>query len=374
MADRTADRVMPPIAGRPWYEMRPWDGSALLAMAAVELFALVIWADATIFGLGVLADETRPLATEPFLWRGLVLAISAIFLFVAVVWRSRGASGHRRADASWYEPYLPLVAMTVPLASVGIFLADPEWFYRLCLEDGVVETGSALLVFAASLVFAALAAHLAVRQQRVNKMMFVATAGLGVLCFVIGMEELSWLQRVFDLETPDAVRSLSERDELNVHNMATAVFEIAYYFGTFIFFIVVPLVHERTRLFDWAGSLTAFVPTRTVALAIAPAFSFNYVFWNVAFVQFSFWFTLWALVWYAWVEVQSRSLRAGASTLTVLGIFLLSQLVFFINGQNFVRLWDTTEYKELIIPVGMLAYALLTSTRVRAAALPCGSD
>ncbi len=58
----------------------------------------------------------------------------------------------------------------------------------------------------------------------------------------------------------------------------------------------------------------------------------------------------------------------------MLGIFLLSQLVFFINGQNFVRLWDTTEYKELIIPVGMLAYALLTSTRVRAAALPCGSD
>ena len=39
-------------------------------------------------------------------------------------------------------------------------------------------------------------------------------------------------------------------------------------------------------------------------------------------------------------------------------VFLSSQVALLRFGDDFVRLWDVTEYKEFMIPVALLVYAL----------------
>jgi len=58
---------------------------------------------------------------------------------------------------------------------------------------------------------------------------------------------------------------------------------------------------------------------------------------------------------------QAAALAAGGSLLG----FLSAQVAFFARGDSFVRLWDATEYKELMLPLALVVYALIVNVRVR---------
>jgi hypothetical protein len=84
----------------------------------------------------------------------------------------------------------------------------------LTREDGVVEYAG----FAAFLVGALLAFASAVRRRPARRWM-VGAAALGMALFVAAGEEISWGQRLLDLETPRALVDGNRQDELNLHNV-----------------------------------------------------------------------------------------------------------------------------------------------------------
>ncbi|NKB89644.1 MAG: hypothetical protein GKS06_15615 [Acidobacteria bacterium] len=341
--------------------------SVLLTVFAAGIVAAVLWFDSVYLGLSPLHENTYPNSTPVYLARTFAFAAAAAIAFFALLrLPDRGRLPADSEPTQWARLTIVLGAV-VTLATVALFLLSPQGYHLLSLEDNVVEMLSALLALEASLVLITVAVIVLRRHGRAELLRAALLACLGLACLIVGVEEVSWGQRYLDLETPDAILELSERNEINFHNMNTAFFEFAYYFGLFLFFVAAPIVHARTNLFARLGPTGDFVPTWTSALVVAPAFGYNYVFWNLAFTQIAFWFTAFFLAWHIRNLIREQAwattVAAGASALA----FLAAQYVFYFQGEMFlaIRLWDATEYKELILPYALLVYSIVLAHRFR---------
>ena len=105
---------------------------------------------------------------------------------------------------------------TLAACALGAALALPEWVpHRLSREDGPIEWAG----FACFAVAAALGVVVAVRARHVDRRLVVLALGFGLVMFVAAGEEISWGQRVLDLETPEVLVDGNRQDELNLHNI-----------------------------------------------------------------------------------------------------------------------------------------------------------
>ncbi len=104
------------------------------------------------------------------------------------------------------------------LVAVVVRLGLRSWhqFLALHAEDGAVETLTVVLF-----LFTAFLAHLVALQHRQAGSRALAWLHwVGALAFFfIGMEEMSWGQRLLLLETPEALAAVNMQQELNLHNL-----------------------------------------------------------------------------------------------------------------------------------------------------------
>lgn len=92
---------------------------------------------------------------------------------------------------------------------------------QLALEDGVVESIGAVGFFAASVLFFVLF-HKSRFQQRapynpLKGNVFYMLLGLAFL--FVGMEEISWGQRIIGFQTPEGLAEVNAQREFNFHNL-----------------------------------------------------------------------------------------------------------------------------------------------------------
>lgn len=337
-----------------------------MAFVAIGLFVTILYLDSVVLKLPLFAEDTHPLFSGAYLLRTAALVLAAGLIFASIL-RQRQDSSRATPELSWIETDLRWGVLAIPLFCLFLFLLDARQFYRLGREDRFVEWASAFLLFGASGTFLWLAISLVHARRIFRKPLILASVGLAGLFFLIGMEEVSWLQRVLGLETPEAIGQLTKRAELNLHNLHTALSENLYYFWAFLLFLVIPFLHQQTSILRRIRGLSVLVPARTVVFAVAPAFAFNYDMWNVAFIQLAFWFTLLVLASFVWDAWTQRSASASERFL-LLGLFVSfvsCQVLFIYFGERFVRIWDVTEYKELIIALGCFLYALLVARQIR---------
>ncbi len=106
--------------------------------------------------------------------------------------------------------WLPAAYCAVNLA---LFLADADWYgATFGGEDGWFENVQVAAFLAAGVLFA-----LAARQ--VPRFVAVGYAVFAAVLVFAALEELSWGQRLFDLETPEALRTRNVQGELTLHNL-----------------------------------------------------------------------------------------------------------------------------------------------------------
>ena len=120
------------------------------------------------------------------------------------------------------------------LAAVIIKLFTPRLYDYVVAEDNLIECLTCLTYLVAALVATNLAIHL--RRQR-ETLLFVSYSFLAVGLFVIGMEEISWGQRLLNLETPSVLKTHNWKGELNLHNIEGFPLHNAYivvgFYGAF---------------------------------------------------------------------------------------------------------------------------------------------
>ncbi len=99
------------------------------------------------------------------------------------------------------------------IATLAVILEnlDSELLGRLCTEDGLFETASAVFYFAASGLFVYVCSRYRFRN--------IWCWGYSALFFLVAGEEISWGQRMLGFGTPDAVEDLNVQEEFTLHNL-----------------------------------------------------------------------------------------------------------------------------------------------------------
>lgn len=193
-------------------------------------------------------------------------------------------------------------------------------------------------------------------------------AFMGVF-YVIAMEEVSWFQRQIGFETPDQFYE-NVQGEFNLHNFFTVGFEIAYYFGSFVFFVVLPFIREIFhREIEQTAWLRIFMPTSLVTLlGGAMSCGYNFEMWNILPVQFAFISTVLVLIYFGIVSSSQESRWLFWITAALM---IVSQWIFLNSKESYERIWEVTEYKEMFITIGFFAYAAQVRLALRREC--CGS-
>jgi len=118
-----------------------------------------------------------------------------------------------RGAVTWAVALFPLLFVLMTLI---VKLFTPRLYRFLTAEESVVEFATFLAYLLAALVAANLAVDL--RRQR-QTLFFLSYSLLAAGLFVIAMEEISWGQRISDMNTPSVLQRYNWKNEINFHNL-----------------------------------------------------------------------------------------------------------------------------------------------------------
>jgi len=334
--------------GHPWF----------LAIAGLAVLVALLVTERLLWNLTPMGDKAADLS-----WRGAARVLSmaiAVTLF--------GAALLAYARVARRGVHLPLELLPTSIIArvwlgaifaagaliAGLLVVSPARFHEWAREDSFAEWLTTVLLF---LGFVS-CTLLAWRRWRSMRRLDTATAAIGLLAvvhFVMAGEEVSWLQRVFDIPTPEAFRGNAQQ-EMNLHNFATRWVELAFYScAGFMLPVLVPVwLHLRLPL----GRLKSLMPLAPPAYLIGPAAiiaAYNVNRWNWLPTQIQFWGCAVLLAAVA-VAASARATRQHA--LVILGLMVAIQAAFLAFGTRQLRGWDVTEYKELLIAAVLFTYCI----------------
>ena len=311
----------------------------------------VISLDKWYWAAGILT-EAPPNFSPEYIIRSVTIFISITAIFWSLI-SNRGTARPESSAGTCFEKASILSALSISLVFVALFIFKPATFSTLSLEDNLIEWASAILLFGSSIIVAAsfLQSRNIAHPPRGTQL---STALLSLLFFVMAMEEVSWLQRVLEIETPKEFHA-NIQFETNLHNFYTNPIENIYYFGTFLFLVMLPFFRFLFPAISNNDYLRIFVARPFVAVIGSIACTYNFDMWNIIFTQIAFFCSLLVLITFF---LFGRSRVDKQIILFAILIAVFSQILFLGNGELFARSWEITEYREFFIPLTLFIYSL----------------
>lgn len=112
-----------------------------------------------------------------------------------------------------YKLFIFVLPIFLILASLLLFMRRFDLFLFFEAEDSVVETSQVILIFSSS-ILSFVASRLYASKKILSMLLLVAAIGF----FFIFGEEISWGQRIFNIETPAEYAELNTQGEITLHN------------------------------------------------------------------------------------------------------------------------------------------------------------
>ena len=292
----------------------------------------------------------REAAPEPTTYQWLRAALSALISFAAVGAIASAARAHPVGHVPPAGLAAGWIAMTGVLLLTGVLVASPQAYFALGSEDGFVEwLSAAALTFSAALMALSAVSN----RLKKNRLGLAIALAFALLFFVMGMEEISWGQRLFGFQTPEDIAARNWQGEFNLHNMQTDLTELAMYTATGIFLVIAPIVRERVSYWPLVAPAAAFIPDRSVALVSAPMLAFTYARFDLLPMQAVFFGGLAALLLFARdARLQGRGSEALAFLVVAFTVFA-AQIVHLLYGHTMVQVHDPSEFRELFLALGI---------------------
>lgn len=198
------------------------------------------------------------------------------------------------------------------------------------------------------------------------------TAALSLVLFVMGMEEISWGQRIFQWQTSTYFSAHNVQGETNLHNLNTQLFQDVLFFGGFILLAVLPFLHgqlaKTLQKISPLKFLTSFLPEKWMLVAFGAGLMFTDPFnapygFHWGSICFQLIATL-ALLWASAIHT-----RRNDHECKVVLWALLCAVVVLILSLSYHELWRLnqglpTEYIKLFINFGIVCWALRVRERV----------
>lgn len=253
---------------------------------------------------------------------------------------------------------IPLIGLLL----TTLFLISPQradWFAR---EDFILEYTTAALAIAASVILFVLVVRFAKAKQWSQTLL---AALLAIAFFVIGMEEISWMQRIIGLESPQYFIDNNWQAEINLHNLDTEIIMSIFHAAVFVLFVLVPFLNKNiTTLLKRVklSRLSIFIPARwliipaIIQLGYAAAISYEpYSILNLT-INIG---TILILIYYIVVlpkELSGMRLVLVVSFIVFVITYITTATLDFQAAE--VRGWMGTEYRELFACLIFFLYAL----------------
>lgn len=187
--------------------------------------------------------------------------------------------------------FRPLVYAAVMLyISVGFFTlsAGDRSANYLFAEDHYFENVGAISLFLTSfLFFYTFWLTLKSKPRDVfSRIKLLAVLGLAVIAFFGAAEEISWGQRIFNIQTPEALARVNVQEEITVHNIEIngnpIPFERIFDLFWLTITVVIPLVGLYNGPFRQFGNKIFII----LPLGIGCLFFFNYLWAKAAQILF----------------------------------------------------------------------------------------
>jgi hypothetical protein len=126
------------------------------------------------------------------------------------------------ANEKWYRH--PAIATGIVINVFLLLLAlawsgDRPGLDRLLVEDGIVEWMQ-FLCFSAIAGLLGFAFFERVKHARRGVLELLALGGLSLLCALAALEEISWFQRILNVQSPEFFLQNNRQAETNIHNLA----------------------------------------------------------------------------------------------------------------------------------------------------------
>jgi len=199
----------------------------------------------------------------PFvIWMTLFSAQSLLFLTL-----------YGNATKDKYYRVLRIISITVfPVLLVAILITrkiDPDYYYYINKEDKLVEW----LTFSALLIAGILSIIFASRNRKHQNHYYIFFIIFGIVSIVLAMEEISWGQRIFELESGKFFLENSDQQEINAHNVVNKWFNVrtkhVAAFILFIYGVCLPFLAINSRILSLFEKLRIVVPPLFLSLGFS---------------------------------------------------------------------------------------------------------
>ena len=253
---------------------------------------------------------------------------------------------------------LPLVFLGLSLyflASIILEKGD-----SLTQEDGVFETLTAVFYLTGSLF--CLMGFIATRRRGPSPGKYLLL-GWAALLLLFGMEEISWGQRVFGLETPTFLASRNLQEETNLHNLNSVYANRLFYSSVFLVGIALP---SLTILSSRFGSVVRRrgipLPQPELIVPFALAFAFASPDWMATAPEFGVLLTA-TVVGFS-LALRTNVLKKDARVTDMsnlhlwigLGGVLLILLVLLVFEDKLRHINQPNESKEFLVSACFLVF------------------
>lgn len=301
-----------------------------------------------------------PNFSNGYLIRSAAIFVSVTFLLLAVM-------GKKKPDLILAEHHkLPveiicvLGTLAASIICLLLFLFFPITFSLSSLEDELIEWLSAILAFGSSIIlfifFLKFRNHANIPTPAKLSLIF-----LSLMFFIIGMEEVSWFQRILHFQTISMFNG-NQQDETNLHNFASDYFENLYYGGTYLFFVILPFLVLLFSSLNKSKYLRLFIARPYIAVIGTLPCAYNYDTWNILFIQTSFFSSL--IILFCFAVFSKKRIEKCIIMFTMI-LVMVTQGLFLMKGEEvFMRLWEIKEYKEFFIPLVFFIYSADVSTHL----------
>ncbi len=165
----------------------------------------------------------------------------------------------------WSVAAFPLFFILVTL---GVKVFTPTLYSYSIKEDGFIEWCTALAFIAAGAFAFVVAARL---WQDRRGLLAVLYAGFAAGMLLAALEEISWGQRLADIETPEYFMDRSTKEELNIHNLEQfplgPAFILVGFYGAFSRLLTPGTVKRR-----FPSAVELLTPRYVIAAYFLPTF------------------------------------------------------------------------------------------------------
>lgn len=251
--------------------------------------------------------------------------------------------------------HLLILVLIFSITFIGLFLIDAFAFSTLCREDKVIEYATAIIFILCSIGYGKIAWQIFNIHSSGFSVIFWISILLAFTFFLIGMEEISWFQRILKFNTTEFFEK-NLQQEMNLHNFATREVENLFYFFSVVFFIIIPNVSLKWINPDGSKKISLIVPGMASFYSASVFIAYNYDMWNISLIQYGYYLALFIFIYYfhTMAKLGINLLMPGI----ILLIYISTQVIILITGMNQIRIWDFTEYKELFIALSFFIYCL----------------